>query len=123
MKKSMKAALLSALVFPGLGHIYLKRYLPGVALVGASSAGIYYLTSKTVERALQIVDKVQSGDVPLDVTTISELVSKQSTGTEAQLLNIATTVICICWIIGIVDSYRIGRGQDKNAHVSPSRKT
>jgi len=121
MKRSMKAALLSALVFPGLGHIYLKRYIPGVALVGVSSAGIYYLTSKTVERALQIVGKIQSGDVPLDVTAITKLVSKQSTGTEDQLLNIATTVIFICWIIGIIDSYRIGRGQDKNEQVLMSR--
>ncbi|MCX5870761.1 MAG: hypothetical protein NTY00_09050 [Deltaproteobacteria bacterium] len=114
MKKSMKAALLSAFVFPGVGHIYLKRYMPGVVLVGASLAGCYYVISKTVERALQIVGKIQSSDVQLDVTAITELVSKQSTGTEAQLINIATTVIFICWIIGIIDSYRVGRGQDKN---------
>ena len=123
MKKSMKAALLSAFVFPGVGHIYLKRYIPGVVLVGASLAGIYYLTSNAIERSLQIVGKIQSGDVPLDVTAITELVSKQSTGTEAQLLDIATTVIFICWIIGIIDSYRVGRGQDKIEQVLMSRKT
>jgi hypothetical protein len=123
MKKSMKAALLSTFVFPGVGHIYLKRYIPGVVLVGASLAGISYVISKAVERSLQIVEKIQSGDVPLDVTAITELVSKQSTGTEAQLLDIATTVILICWIIGIIDSYRVGRGQDKNEQVLMSRKT
>lgn len=74
MKKSIKAALLSAFVFPDVGHIYLKRYIPGVALVGASLAGSYYLISKAVERALQIVGKIQSGDVQLDVTAITELV-------------------------------------------------
>ena len=46
MKKSTKAALLSAFVLPGAGHIFLKKYIPGVALVGASLGGIYYLTSK-----------------------------------------------------------------------------
>lgn len=117
----MKAALLSAFVFPGVGHIYLKRYIPGVALVGVSLAGIYYSISKTVERSLQIVEKIQSGDVPLDVMAITELVSKQPTGTEAQLLDIATTVILICWLIGIIDSYRVGRGQDKQ--VLMNRKT
>lgn len=114
----MKAALLSAFVFPGVGHIYLKRYIPGVLLIGASLAGIYYLTSKAVERSLQIVEKIQSGDVPLDVAAITELVSKQPTGTEAQLLDIATTVIFICWLIGIIDSYRVGRGQDKQVLMS-----
>jgi len=113
MKKSTKAALLSAFVFPGAGHIYLKKYIPGVVLVGASLVGIYYLISKTVERSLQIVEKIQSGDVQLDITAITELVSKQSTGTEVQLLNIATVVIIICWLIGIIDSYRVGCLQDK----------
>ena len=123
MKKSLKAALLSAFIFPGVGHIYLKRYIPGVVLVGASLVGSYYVISKTVERALKIVVKIQSGDVPLDVTTITELVSKQSTGTEAQLLNITTVVIFICWLIGIIDSYRVGRVQDNDEKISFNRKT
>ena len=113
MKKSMKAALLSAFVLPGAGHFYLKRYIPGVVLVGSSLVGIYYLISKTVERSLQIIEKIQSGDVQLDVTAITELVSKQPTGTEGQLLNLATIVIIICWLIGIIDSYRVGCVQDK----------
>jgi len=96
MKKSMKAALLSAFVFPGVGHIYLKRYISGILLSGISFVGSYYLLSKTVERSLQIVEKTQSGDVQLDVTAITELVAKQPTGTEAQLLNITTAVIIIC---------------------------
>lgn len=119
----MKAALLSTFIFPGVGHIYLKRYIPGVALVGASLAGISYVISKAIERSLQIVEKIQSGDVQLDVTAITELVSKQSTGTEAQLLNIVTVVIFICWLIGIIDSYRVGWVQDKNEQVSMNRKT
>jgi hypothetical protein len=66
-----------------------------------------------LERALQITEKIQSGDVQLDVTAITELVSKQSIGTEAHLLNIATAAFIICWLIGIIDSYRVGCVQDK----------
>lgn len=117
MKKSMKAALLSAFVFPGAGHIYLKKYIPGVVLIGASLVGSYYLISKTVERAFRIVEKIQSGAVQMDVAAITELVSKQSTGYEAQLLNIATVVIIICWLVGIIDSYRVGRVQDQNEQI------
>ncbi len=115
MKKSTKAALLSAFVFPGAGHIFLKKYIPGVALVGASLGGIYYLTSKTVEKGLRIAEIIQSGDVQLDVAAITELVSKQPTSTEAQLINIATVILIISWLIGIVDSYRVGRLQDCGA--------
>jgi hypothetical protein len=123
MRKSTIAALLSAFVFPGVGHIFLKKYIPGIALVGASLAATYYLISKTVEKTLQIVDKIQSGDVQLDVTALTGLVSKQSTGTEAQLQDIAMLAIIICWLVSIVDSYRVGCVQDKNEYVEVNRKT
>ena len=117
MNKPMKAALLSAFVFPGVGHFLLKKYIPGTVLAGTAFAGLYFLIAKTVERALQITEKIQSGEVQLDAATITELVSKQAIGTEAQLLNIAAAVLFISWLIGIVDSYRVGRAQDKNVHV------
>ena len=113
MRKSTKAALLSALVFPGAGHFFLKRYITGTVLTGAAFASLYLLISKTVERALQITEKIQLGEVPPDVAAITELVLKQPTGTEAQLLSIASIVLIISWLIGIVDSYRVGRPQGK----------
>lgn len=106
--------MLSALVFPGLGHLYLKKRLAGSVLIGASFAAIYYLISKAVANALQVVEKIQSGDVQLDVVAITELLSKQSTAAELQLENIATAVFIVCWIIGIVDSYRLGCARDKS---------
>jgi hypothetical protein len=117
MNKPMKAALLSAFVFPGIGHFLLKKYIRGAVLAGAAFAGLYLLIARTVETALQIAGKIQSGEVQLDATTITELVSKQATDTEAQLLNIAAAVLIISWLIGIFDSYRVGRAQDKNGDV------
>jgi TM2 domain-containing membrane protein YozV len=113
----MKAALLSAFVFPGGGHIYLKKYMAGVLLAGASFAAIYYLITKTVERAFEISEKLQSGDVQLDVQAITDLVSQQSSTADVKLMNIATTAFIICWLIGIIDSYRIGCVQDKKDKV------
>ncbi|MGB5606402.1 MAG: hypothetical protein WBN51_07750 [Gammaproteobacteria bacterium] len=123
MKKSTKAALLSAFVFPGLGHIYLKKYMPGVVLIGVSFVAIIYLITKAIEKALQISEKIQSGDVQLDIEAITELVSKQSIGADAQLLNIATIALIICWLTGIIDSYRVGCVRNKNDEVLLGRKT
>ncbi len=112
MKKSTKAALLSAFVLPGIGHIFLKKYIFGVVLSGVSLTGIYYLVSTTVERALQILEQVQNGDIPLDIVTITTLASQQPADTEADLLNMATAAFVICWLIGVVDAYRVGRARD-----------
>ena len=123
MKKSTKAALLSAFVFPGAGHLYLKKFVSGSILVGVSLVGIYYLVTTTVERAWEIAEKIQSGAVQLDAMTVTELVSQQSAGSDAQLANIATLAIIICWVLGIIDSYRVGRVKDKNDHVLINGKT
>ena len=81
--------------------------------MGAYLIGIYYLVTTTVERAWEIAEKIQSGAVQLDATTVAELVSQQSAGTDSQIVNIAALAIIICWIIGIIDSYRVGRVRDK----------
>jgi len=111
----MKSALLSAFIFPGVGHIYLKRYIAGALLAGTAFIALYFVITAAVERALQIVDKIQSGEIQPDVEVITELVAKQPIGTEAQLTTIAMAVLIIAWLIGIVDSYRIGRLQDGGA--------
>ena len=114
MSKSIKAALLSALVFPGAGHFFLKKYISGLVIVSASLGSLYYLITKTIERALLISEKIQSGEMPLDVVAITELVSKQLPGSEAQAQSIATTVLLISWLVGIIDSYRVGRVKNKD---------
>lgn len=113
MTKSKKAALLSALVFPGLGHLFLKKYAAAAGLAGSAFFALYWLVSKMVETTLQISEKIQSGEVQLDAASITELVSKQAAGAEAQSLDMATMVIVIVWLVAIADSYRLGRQQDK----------
>jgi len=104
--------LLSAFVFPGLGHVFLKKYVMGVLLIGMALVATYSLIVKTVERSLHIIENIQSG-AQLSATDIASLVSHQSAGEASQLLDMGPLMLLICWLIGIVDSYRIGRVQDK----------
>ena len=109
----MKAAFLSTFVFPGTGHFFLKKHIIGTLLAGAALAPLYFLISGMLERALQIAEKIQLGEIQPDVAAIAELLSRQPTGSDTQILNIAWTVLIISWLIGIVDSYRVGRKLDK----------
>jgi ABC-type glycerol-3-phosphate transport system permease component len=111
----MKSALLSAFVFPGTGHFYLKRHITGAVLAGTAFIALYFMITTALERAQQIVDKIQSGEIQPDIAVITELVAKQPTGTDAQLTTIATAVLIIAWLVGVVDAYRIGRVQDGRA--------
>jgi len=115
MSKSGKAVLLSALVFPGAGHFFLKKKITGSILAIAAFFGFYSIVAGILGRAQQIADKIVSGEIQPDMTIITDLVTNQSTSTEAQSLNIATTILIISWVIGIVDSYRVGHLIDKQS--------
>ena len=112
MSKSVKAFLLSALVFPGSGHFFLKKLIPGAILAIISIVCLCLIMVAAVEVAQEISTKIQTGEIPLDVSKITEALSKQQTDS-ADLVNVATYLFGICWIIGIIDSFRIGRLQDK----------
>ncbi len=113
MSTSIKALLLSALVFPGAGHIFLKKYLIAAALAGSALIALYSIVSKAVEMANEIFLKIQGGEVSPDVAAISELVTQQTMSVDGQSMNIAATVLIVAWLIGIVDAYRLGRIQDR----------
>ena len=113
MRRSTKAALLSGLIFPGVGHMVLKQYLRGSILMLSALIALSVIVTNAVKQALTIVDRINSGEIPVETGTIAELISNSTSGAEGSILNIAALVVGACWLIGIIDSYRFGRIQEK----------
>jgi TM2 domain-containing membrane protein YozV len=108
MKRSTKAVLLSALVFPGAGHFYLKRWALGILLSAAAAIALYLIVSVTWHTAMEIASQIQSGAVADDVATIAALTEQHLQANEGKT-NLATLVLGTSWIIGIIGSYWQGR--------------
>ncbi len=113
MKKSIKAALLSGLVFPGTGHFSLDSYPRGLLYFVPSALGLLYLIRYSLNQAYTIADQIALGTIPLDTAVITNLITAQPEGTELLKLQIATWAIIICWVVSIIDSYRIGKITDQ----------
>ncbi len=113
MSKSLKAVLFSAFVFPGSGHLYLKKPIQGSLLVVVSIGCITILLSLALEKAQQISDKILSGEIPLDVIRITEEITNHAATGGTQWADNSTYLLLICWLVSIVDSYRLGRLKDK----------
>lgn len=109
MKKPIKAALLSAFLYPGAGHFFLKKQTLGIVFACAFSVPLYFIFSEIMTKAEQIVEQITKGELLLDITAISETLSNSVTGANAQELNIKIYVLVIIWLIGIIDAYRLGR--------------
>jgi len=112
MNHSVKAAFLSGAVFPGLGQVFLKHYVRGMALMLVVSVSMVVLVKKAVEQALAILEQVQWDGGSIDMITISNAATQASTSSDSPVFNFLLFLILTCWLIGIVDAYRMGKKKD-----------
>jgi len=122
MKNSMKGALLSGLVFPGLGQIALKHYWRGFTLVLAVMACLYIMIVTAVQQAYAILDAIEAeGGMP-DSDTISQAAAQAAAASDSPVITVVSLLIVVCWIVAIIDAYRIGKQKDLEGQ-APGRMT
>jgi len=110
MTNSLKASLLSGLVFPGLGQIFLKHYTRAAVIIVAVLAGLALIIVEAVQLGLAIMEKIASEGGAMDMETISDAASQAVTS--FLTMNLGFLVIILFWIIGTVDAYRLGKNKD-----------
>ena len=100
MKRKSVAAVLSALVFPGVGQYYLGQRVRALAfLVPAAVAGYVYLHF-ALDQATTLMDQVMGGNVALDPAAIAARIEGQPTPTGVA---VAGYVFAIAWIGSVID--------------------
>ncbi|MFT5137056.1 MAG: hypothetical protein ACI9XU_000349 [Arenicella sp.] len=112
MKESNKSALISAFIYPGVGHLYLGKRIFGCVLVAIATWALFIVAGNIMTRAMAITDKIISGQIAPDMAVIRQLLLQPQSDALAQQLSTATTVLIIVWIVGIIDSYRLGGAKD-----------
>jgi len=112
MKNSLKGAFLSGLIFPGLGQIILKHYKRGTVIMLTVLVGMSVFVVKAVQHALDILEKIESQGGAISIRTISNAATQASATSGNLTFNIVLLLVIICWIIGVVDAYRIGKIKD-----------
>ena len=109
MKKSLKGALLSGLVFPGAGQLWLKHYLRGAALIAVVSACLAVIVIKASQQAFAILEKMETEGGAVDLVAMLKSAGNSSGDSIATL---ASTLLLLCWLVGMVDAYIVGRKKD-----------
>ena len=112
MKKPMKAALLSALVYPGVGQLIYQAYRRAIALILIFSLSLYCYFEEVMSKYQPLIDKVKSGEVALNSYALLQEMAKNPIILDAQLLRSLTWLLVICWLVGIIDAYRFGIKKD-----------
>ena len=91
----------------------LKHYLRGLVLMLSALIATSVIVAELFRRAMTIVDRINSGDIPVETGAIAEMVSNSTNGADSLIENISVIVLGACWLIGIIDSYRLGIAQEK----------
>jgi TM2 domain-containing membrane protein YozV len=118
MSRTANAVLLSALVLPGAGQLYLKHSGRGFALIGVSLACLWVMVDGAMQLASTVLGQLEADGGAIDAGHITELVAQASSSSGSTLVTVATLGLAGCWLIGIVDAYRLGRSE---ARAQPGR--
>lgn len=116
MRKSIAAVLLSALVFPGAGHLYLRSYLRGLILVAISTAALIDFMRRAWHEAKAIREQLINEINAHGIIDLELLITKTMSAVDridSQPFTIATLVLLACWLIGIIDSHRLGKKSEE----------
>lgn len=114
MKKSIKSALLSGLVFPGIGHLLLKDYRRGSTLIVIALTATSVIVAVVVRQALAIIDQISLDDLPIDAESVVAMASNTTSDSASVIVNLSAIVLGLCWLFGIIDSYKLGAKQDQS---------
>ena len=118
MKPAVKAALLSGLVFPGLGQIYFKQYLRGLVTMVPVLLGIVMIVGTATVGIFEDLNRIVIEGGTIDINTIMSLATRYSSHDAIYLRLVFLFILC-CWLFSVIDAYRIGQREGKQ---SPPKK-
>ena len=108
MSKTVKAALLSGLVMPGAGHLYLKKYPQGFALMIFALGCLAVLLVTITRQALTVVEKLQAEGGVISADRIVELTNQVAASSDGYTSSMSFYLLVACWLVALVDACRLG---------------
>jgi len=116
MKRSTKGALLSGLVYPGLGQIVQGHYARGIALAAVFTASLVELLAAASRQAAAVLATIEAH--PGSELTIADIVNEAGRAAAAgpgAITKLASAAALCCWVAGIADAYLSGGGPSAGA--------
>ncbi len=115
MNLATRAALYNALLFPGWGHFYLKKYKRGMVFMLPVLAGMLAICWVIIQVAINFLkaNPLQKGTVDIAAvlklsTDSTKAIVEQGVATTCSILFVLLFMILL-WIYSIFDAYMLGK--------------
>ncbi len=118
MNRTTKSILLSALVLPGAGHLYLRSYTRGIILLAICAAALTDFIRRAWHEAelirARLIDEVNAGGM-FDLDALIAHATAAANSIDKKPFTLAGIVLIACWLFGIFDSYRLSKRLEETA--------
>jgi hypothetical protein len=120
MKESTKGALLSVLVYPGLGQLVLGSKLSGAFFAVLTTAGLLVVIYRLTVRIYHALDPmlISLADNTLNWSKLIDIVNR-SPFDSWRVEGISLVFLLSCWAVAVVHAYFVGQKIDRKADPTP----
>ena len=118
MNIASKAALFNALLFPGWGQIYLKKYKKGILIIIATIAGISSILWSVVQTTINILKIAPFKKGTVTFIAVVQLAINAIKALNLSYLFLILLSMILLWIFSIIDAYMLGKKEMARTSVS-----
>ena len=117
MKQSTKVTLLSLLVFPGVGHLVLKKYTIATGFMASFAYLLLGLVKDIHDKTQQVIDGIIRGEIPIELSAIQQALINHGALENPNLTKVGY-ILLIIWVFAAWDAYRIANKDIQNANIT-----
>ena len=114
MKKITKVILLSLLVFPGVGHLVLKKYLIAIAFMSCSAYLLLGFIKELHNKTQHLMDSIIRGEISIEISVIYQTFIEQGALENSNFTTISYLFLII-WTMAAFDAYRIANKSSQDS--------
>ena len=109
MNLATKAALLNALLFPGWGQIYLKKYKKGISIIIATIVGVLSIIWSVIQTTINILKIAPLKKGTVNFSAVITLAIDAIKALNLFYLYLILSFMILLWIFSIIDAYQSGK--------------
>ncbi|NRB39610.1 MAG: hypothetical protein HRU20_14250 [Pseudomonadales bacterium] len=113
MKKSIKAFIFSAFIFPGSGYFCVKRPVRAAIAIALVFAAFWVIINFIMQLAGPITDQVVAGTLAADPVLIRAKIEQQLAQSNNRSFTFSAWLIACIWVFTAVDGFRLGKQLDR----------
>jgi hypothetical protein len=109
MNLATKAALYNALLFPGWGQIYLKKYKKGISIIIATIAGVLSIIWFVIQTTINIIKIAPLKKGTVNFSAVVNLAIDSIKALNLFYLYLILSFMILLWIFSIIYAYTSGK--------------